>query len=321
MKHLCRTAIACLALVTVLPPLFAQDSDNIEYFGDMVNVRFFTGSTSLQADITTSKTPKEGISYSPNPGAGGYYGVGIYWNGLGISFVDDIPDLQSDENLYGKSEFENFTMFYYARQWSFDLFYQRFQGFYISNPEKFGMREGDPETIRPDLTLTSLGINAYYQFSGDYSLIAAFNQTERQLRSGGSFLLMATVMRFTVESDGPLVPSAYDDGEYAGFRGGWFYSLGLCPGYAYTVVFENFYLTIGGFLGGGLIYQRIDIASGDKTGFNPMLKTNVKSALGYNGDRVFAGIIFIYDIISGGFGDLYVDQGIFNLEMFAGMRF
>lgn len=288
----------------------------------MIIVRTFLGVTTLTVDLVTTYTPSSArVSYQPNPSAGGYYGATVSWNGIGLSLVDSLPAKDSDEEKYGKSSYENLSMFFYGRQYGVDLFYQRYEGCYLSNPEDFGLHEGDPQTIRPDLALSSLGFNAYYVFSGDFSLIGAFSQTERQLRSGGSLLFMVSVMRFTIESDGPLVPAAYDGGEYKGFYGGRFYSVAASPGYAYTLVYEGLYLTLGVFLGGGLIYQQMDVASGEKTGINTMLRSSVKSAAGYNGERIFAGIIIIYDIVSGGSGELTAEQMIFNLELFAGTRF
>jgi len=322
MKRALITLLMSAITVSGTVSLRAQESDNIQSFNHMVNVRAFLGVTTLAVDFVTTYTPASArVSYQPNPGAGGYYGVGVSWEGVGISFVGDIPPGDSDRDTYGDSSYENVSMFLYGKQYGIDLYYQRYQGLYLSNPEDFGMREGDPETIRPDLALSSLGVNVYYVFSGDFSLIGAFNQTERQLESGGSLLFMVSVMRFTVESDGPLVPSAFDGGEYAGFYGGRFYSVAASPGYAYTFVYEGFYLTLGAFIGGGLIYQEMDVASGEKSGYNTMLRSSVKSALGYNGESYFAGVIVIYDIISGGSGELTAEQMIFNLELFAGARF
>ncbi len=312
-----------LIAVGILPlPLVAQDSDNIQTFNDRIHIRAFTGMTTITMDLVTTYTPSsERVSYQPNPDAGGYYGIGISWNGIGISFVNDAPADDSEVEKYGKSTYENLSMFLYGKQYGIDLFYQRYRGCYLSNPGEFGLHEGDPETIRPDLTLSSLGANAYYVFSGDFSLIAAFSQTERQLRSGGSLMFMVSVMRFDIESDGPLVPAAVDGGGYAGFSGGRFYSAAASPGYGYTFVYEGLYLTLGAFIGGGLVYQRMDVASGEKSGYNTMIRSSVKSALGYNGENYFAGAIVIYDIVSGGMGDLTAELMIFNMEFFAGTRF
>lgn len=322
MKRLVFALMIFLSLGKAIVSLASQDSENIQSFNDMVNVRMFLGVTTLSVDFIATYAPSSArVSYQPNPSAGGYYGVGISWNGIGLSFVGDVPASDSDEEKYGKSSYENLSMFLYGKQYGIDLFYQRYQGYYLSNPEEFGLHEGDPATIRPDLALATLGMNAYYVFSGDFSLIGAFNQTERQLSSGGSFLFMMSVMRFTIESDGPLVPAAYDGGDYAGFYGGRFYSVAASPGYAYTLVYSGLYLTLGVFLGGGLIYQEMDVSSGEKSGFNTMLRTSVKSALGYNGESIFAGMLVIYDIVSGGTGELSAEQMIFNIEFFAGARF
>jgi hypothetical protein len=304
-------------------PLSAEDSGNIQSFNDMVTVRAFMGFMVPSVDIMNDylDTSKK-VSYQPNPGAGGYYGVGIGWNGIGFSLVGGISSSENEEEKYGKSSFENYTMFFYGRQYGVDLFYQRYKGCYMSNPEDFGLHEGDPETIRPDLSLSTLGFNAYYVFSGDFSLIAAFSQTERQLDSGGSFLFMVSVMRIVIDSDGPLFPAAYDGGGYAGFRGGRFYSIAVSPGYAYTFVYGGLYLTLGAFLGGGLVYQELDVDSGEKRDGNLMFRSSVKSALGYNGERFFAGIMVIYDIVSSGWwSELDVDHLLFNYELFAGTRF
>lgn len=324
MKSIAVAVIICLVTGAVSKPLFAQESDNIESFADMVTVRAFFGfmfpAVSIMNDF--QDTDKK-VNYQPSPSSGGYYGVGLGWNGIGVSLVDDISSSQdNDEEKYGKSTYENYTMFFYGRQYGVDLYYQRYKGCFLNNPGDFGLQEGDPETIRPDLELSALGLNAYFVFSGDFSMVAAFNQTERQLRSGGSFLFMVSLMRFVIDSDGPLFPAGHDGGGYAGFRGGRFYSMAASPGYAYTFVYYSLYITLGVFLGGGLVYQEMDVAVGEKTSYSLMFRSSVKAALGYNGERFFAGLLVVYDNVSNGmWSALGVDYLLFNYELFAGTRF
>jgi len=240
MKRQVFAMVICLSVGLAALPLSAQDSDNIQTFEDLVTVRGFLGFNLPSVNIVHEygNVLKE-VIYQPNPSAGGYYGVGIGWNGLGISLVNDIPPGDDDVERYGESSFENLSMFLYGRQYGIDLYYQRYKGCYMSNPGDFGLHEGDPETIRPDLSLSAVGLNAYYVFSGNFSLVASFSQTERQLGSGGSFLFMVSAMRLVIDSDAPLFPAAHDGGGYAGFRGGRFYSLATSPGYAYSLVYGD----------------------------------------------------------------------------------
>ncbi len=312
-------AVFCTASWTAI--VSAQGSDNIQSFSHLVNVRAFMGLTALNVDFTTDYTPSsEKVSYRPNPGSGKYYGVGLSWEGIGISFTGDIRPDDSDRKKYGDSTYENISVFLYLRNLSIDIFYKRNKGLYLSNPEAFGLHAGDPETIRPDLSLASLGVQACFVFSDDFSMIGAFNQTERQLESGGSIFLMASLLRYTVDAGGPLVPAAYDGGKYAGFYGGRFYSVSAGPGYAYTFIYMELYLTLGAFLGLDIVYQQMDVASGEKSCFTAMLRSGIKSAMGYNGESYFAGVLAAYDAVTGVMGELTADRKTFNLEFFAGTR-
>lgn len=98
------------------------------------------------------------------------------------------------EKEKGKTKSFDFQTHKYIRKFVFDLFIQKYQGFY--NDESKNIE------IYPDLRIQNYGLSALYILNNKrYSYKAAFNQSEKQLKSAGSILLGAGIYQTKIESD------------------------------------------------------------------------------------------------------------------------
>ncbi len=266
----------------------------------------------------------EEVAYLPNPSL--CAGAGFSWWIFGFSFHTAVVPLR-DTAVYGKTTFLDIQFNYYFRKIGFDLFYQRYKGFSLENSRSYGLFQGFPGAHRPDLSITAIGGNLFYIFSDGFSYNASFKQTERQTSSGGSFILMTSIINYTIDSSYSLIPPSQEIfySTDTGFRGGSFTSFGLSPGYAHTfIIGENFYITPSLCVGSGLMKKSYRVLIGERNKYGSFIKVNCRLAAGYNADRWFYGVALVVDITStksslGGVGISASNIGGF-IETFAGYR-
>jgi hypothetical protein len=264
------------------------------------------------------------IAYLPNPSL--CAGAGISWWIFGFSFHTAVTPLR-DTGEYGKTTFTDMQFNYYFRKFGFDLFYQRYRGFSLEESRSHGIPRGYPGSTRPDMAITTLGGNLFYVFSDGFSYNASFKQTERQTRSGGSFILMLSVANLNIRSRWSLIPPAQEIfyGMDTGFKSGNFTSFGISPGYAHTFIFRrDIYITPSICLGTGIMRKSYRVTVGERNKLGSFIKVNFRLAVGYNSERWFYGVALVVDATStasslGGSGMSASNIGGF-IETFAGYR-
>jgi hypothetical protein len=325
--------ISLFLLLLIASSLFAAEetgSPRIDVFDDALVMRAFFRMPSQAMYIEyldssgNSAQYTDQIEYWPNVPLSG--GLDISYKSYGFSFSGKLGGSSRDMEVYGKTKYHDFQMYHYARKFGVDMYYQNYRGFYLDDARKYGYEQGDPQTIRPDLKIRTMGLNTYYIFSDDFSYSASVNQQERQSQWDWTFLLMGSVNYFRINSSGSLIPApqqaAYD--EYSGYSGGRYASLGISPGLALIVPIYHFYLSGTLFVGGGVMNKRYDTSSDRVNAFEPYLKVNLRLGCGYNGDSFFAGMNVSNDATSSdGFGlssGLIVMVQVLTVEFFAGTR-
>ena len=91
------------------------------------------------------------MSYSPNSNLNLGLQFNYKWFGLGLAF--NFPFINNDNHKYGETTRFDFQTNIFTRSLAIDLYYQKYQGFYIENPEEY-IPDWDPEfpyPQRPDI--------------------------------------------------------------------------------------------------------------------------------------------------------------------------
>lgn len=241
------------------------------------------------AALNTQSFEFKKITYRSNyPGR---IGIAAFhkWFGLGLSI--GIPFLVKNQQEFGKSSFYDLRVNAYGNQISAELFIQNYKNFYLTNLVDINNKAFKV----PGMNIFSTGISGYYYYNyRRFSIRSAFIQTERQKRSAGSFAVRPSFIFYRISSPEGIVPpvlaatiTAYQP-EIT--KEGRFYSLGLAPGYTYTLVFLK-YLYLNGAAFPGFFFQKGTYI----TNFNThkvqdiALSLNAKLVLGYNSPTWFAG--------------------------------
>ena len=264
-------------------------------------------------------------------------GIDISYKDYGFAFSKKIINT-NDEKICGNSDVYDFLIYQYERKYGIDLIYQHRQGLFIINPEDFGYKEGDPQTIRPDIEKKILSFNFFYATSDDYSFKAAFKQLEKQNKWDWSPMVMFSLNFAKISSDYSIIPPVVDKpqffGDDTGYRGGRYYSAAIMPGIGITIPFYNFYLTSAMFVGVGITKCDEEMALKKENQLINGVLFNFKGSIGYNGDLFFCGSTFNFHSFFTDKGDtestsydynasntkLEISSDTFYFEIFIGYR-
>jgi hypothetical protein len=150
----------------------------------------------------------KGVIWSPNYRA--QTGLSVSYQGLiGVSASAKGEISREDASLKGRSDYTDFRFRFPWRRTSVEFGYQRLKGFFAENTDEFAPGTGQ-YLMRPELALESKYLGVTYAAKPDrYSLAAAFDQSERQTSSGGTWLLTMHVADTIFEDHGgtPLIPN------------------------------------------------------------------------------------------------------------------
>jgi hypothetical protein len=274
------------------PGLFTVPSDTvyIEDYTRKLTTRIFIVLQNASFMINPDFIGK--IEYKPNINA--RIGLSGNWKWFGLGFSVENPFYRRDKDVYGSTSFLDFRLNAFGRSVAAEIYYQTYKGFYISSP----LKNDDAHYILPDMNTVSLGIAAYWIYNAErFSIRAAFIQNERQKKSAGSFVLRPSFLYYRVDSENGIIPpELIHDHSIPGpyrIKSGSIYSLGLSPGYCYTLVFaKNFYITAALFPGvfwQTYTYQtNLDHFGNDEFSF----QLSGRFAAGYNSGKWFAGCSF-----------------------------
>ncbi|MDO1446776.1 DUF4421 family protein [Rhodocytophaga aerolata] len=324
-------------ILTLLPYiLFAQTTGDVVASDDTTQnsfvgnfhrkfmVKTFMATRNLTFNIKNRIGARESVTYSPN---GNYFlGAGLFYKKIGLELGFKLPVSDRLNAKYGQTRYLDLQTNFYGTRFGGDLAYQRYTGFYPRNPALLDSTwsPGKAYPYRSDIRARNIAANVFYVFNNKrFSYKAAYTQTEKQLQSAGSFILMVSFAHLLFDGNQALL-SASGDGvsaENTNFQWGRFYNTSLLPGYAYTFVVDDFYFSGSVHIGGGTQFKTYMINDSQEKDFNFAWKNHVRVAGGYNGRRWMAGASAIIDNTPFRMQQVTLSASNFNVKLFAGYRF
>jgi len=243
------------------------------------------------------ETPQQELMYMPNNPT--ELGLGFSWNNTVLSFAYGYGfDFMRDKKL-GKTKSFDFQLHDYGRKFVFDLFVQSYKGFYMEDE-----KTKSEYVLCPDLKVRQFGVNGEYIFNNKrFSYKAAFNQSEKQLRSAGSLLLGLGVYFSDIQSDSSFIYNNRNDLKN--------FQFGVSVGYAYTwVLGKRWHITAAATTGINFGSETIGRFGKDRLEVYPTVLPRFGAA--YNHDTWALGFSFIGNLNFPNFTD---DE---TLGLFAG---
>ncbi|MFH1727033.1 MAG: DUF4421 family protein [Pseudomonadota bacterium] len=291
-----------------------------------ISFQIFTGYPILNSTISPQElTNDEETDINWDPNSMFTLGIAGSYKGIGLSLEFNIPNSARDETLYGNTDYWDLQFHYFHRYFGVDLFYQTYSGFYLDNPADFdsSWEEGDAFTQNSTMHMFTTGANLYYIHSEKFSIKAAYEQSERQMKSGGSFLLMFSNHLLTISNPTSLIPENQQEyyGDEASFSGGSFFTSSLAPGYGHMFVHDILYFAPIAFLGGGVQFQKYDLDSGRIQKIKGAFKFNPNFSLGLNGEKFFTGLTVLTNMNYITLEQADILSMSFYMKLYVGMRF
>ncbi|MEO7210032.1 MAG: DUF4421 family protein, partial [Chitinophagaceae bacterium] len=216
--------------------------------------------------------------------------INYRWLSVSISTAPNFLNADNNDLIKGTTTTTAFALNLNFTHWAQTFSYARIKGFYLDNTADFipNWRKGiDPYIQFPDLVYTGFAGQTAYTFNKKFSFNALSAQTERQLKSAGTFRPSVSYNYDIV--DNKILLTGQDSSQKSKTL-----QLLLSAGYYHTfVINKNFYFSAGLNPGIGIISTKFYNRQPQETiitrYLNILYHTEATIALGYNSERFFVG--------------------------------
>lgn len=247
-----------------------------------VDLSFNNAFQTFEVQTSTSKT----LLY-PNTPTNLRFKVNFDFLSFGVQIAPDGLPGNGDNDERGESKaFEIGTMLVF-KHWFAEVSYSRVSGYYLKNTDDFieGWANGDAYVQFPDLAYRGVSLTGGYIRNSKFSMRSLTSQTERQLKSTGSFIPVLNADYYVVDDRSDALSTQKSNNM----------EVNMGPGYAYTwVLKERYYASLGVFGAAGYLHTKLttrtpsgDIISNQN---NFVLRGDCKVGIGYNGSRFYSGL-------------------------------
>ena len=263
------------------------------------------------------------LTYKPNNTFS--LGVGAYIFEVGVELAFAIPLKEKSIEKFGESEARDLQLNVLTKRWGVDAFYQRYRGFYIVDDENLPMAS-EPFPQRSDIGTKNFGFTWHYVFNHQkFSFRSAYNYSERQLYSKGSFLLFSALSTFRVAGDSSIVTASrqMEFGSEVDFTRLRYTTFSIAPGYTFNLTYNNFFLNTTFAVGPAHHWINYDLETGATREYEIDINTffGARVAIGYNGYRMFGGVSFISQGSTVKFDDAHFSNNNNSFKILVGYRF
>ncbi len=266
---------------------------------------------------------KAGTNWSP--------GASIDFDKISISFgLGKSEATMDDIHKYGTTTHSALNFSFSAYRFRVESSYRNYEGFYYPNSRMYDTLRFDSTGVflqNPSMNIRSLRVKTIFIFNKKhFSYSSAYYNTQRQLKSAGSFLLLNNIYQNLMSTDSSFIPQPaqslfldYAKMNYFKVSG---FSIG--PGYSYNLVLWKT-LYANATLTSGVDFQHrtwktsqgAEPADYWKIGF----ASDFRLALGLNGKRWFFSLTGRYDINKFNSKDIKVATTYFAGDINLGYRF
>jgi hypothetical protein len=268
---------------------------------------------SLSFQVGPRAVTNQSIRYKPNNSFS--TGIGLYLFEVAAEITVAIPINERSEATYGTTTVRDFRVNMLGKSGGLDAFVERYKGFYYEDGRSRIVK-------RADIQLTNTGVNGIYVWNKNrFSLVSAYNFSERQLKSGGSLTFTGNLNTFRLTADS-VIRLHRSVGNPPGLLNMRSTTLSLAPGYSYSFVYRSFFLNGTFSIGPAhhwILYHRLN----EKTRYDITINTyyDARLALGYNSDRIFGGFTWVVQSRNVRFDEIAFSNRVTNIRFIVGYRF
>lgn len=257
-------------------------------------------------------------------------GLAFDFDKISFSFgIKSKPPTPADVLKKGNTKFTSFNLSFSAYRFRFETSYRNYHGFYDFKTPFYdpGFDSTGIYFQNPSMDVRSVRAKTIFIFNKRrFSYNAAYFNTQRQLKSAGSLLIVSNIYGYRFKSDTSLIPEAsrpfyvqYGDLNYFNVQG-----ISIGPGYAFNLVlFKTLYFNATLTSGFDFQHRFYNTFSGLYTDKHWRVGAagEVRLALGLNGKRLFGSITFRSDYNSYVSTGLRIEPRYNSLDFNIGYRF
>lgn len=240
-------------------------------------------------------------------------GVALDFDKLSLTVgLSSQPYTNEELRLKGKTKYTALGLSFVLYRFRFEASYRKYQGFYDTRTPIYNSVQDSSWTYYqdPDFMARSVRVKALFIFNKrKFSYNAAYFNTQRQLKSAGSWLMVGNIYDNLFSTKTSLIPdsSRYFFQQYGLMNHAHLQGISIGPGYSYNLViwktlFVNLTLT------SGFDIQHRQIKTYDYSYAADYWKIGAagdfRAAIGLNGKRMFLSLTYRQDYNS------YVMQGM-----------
>ena len=219
----------------------------------------------------------------PNVPANIKFKVNYDFISLGIQF----KTIGEEKELKGNSKSFEIKTALIFKHWFTDVSYNKVKGYYLENTDEYvaNWEEGNPYIQFPNLHYQRISASAGYSLNPKFSFRSLTSQTERQLKSAGSFIPVVNFDYYIIDDKSSEINNEKSKS----------IEVSIGPGYAHTfVVKEKFYLSLGlsTSIGSRNTKSTTHLPEGniENNQNNSIFRVNTKISIGYNGRKFYSGV-------------------------------
>ena len=297
-----------------------------EYFTDLTDhlaIRVFTLTKSNSLNIKDKNSDSD---YILRPNGKTNLGIGINYKFIGIGLSFGLPQSQNKIDKYGKTSAFDLQVSVFGSWFGFDGYIQSYKGYYLLNPKDLVSWDKDYYPRIPDMSISSIGLMGFYIFnSKKFSYKAAYNKTQVQNRSAGSFTLGIFALFDAGRTENGFIPLEIKDSIQTDFDLSEFdlLSTGISAGYMYTfVIKKNFSINLSLIPGFGV--QKVSLKTLDGSGgieTQPAAQLLARASLSYEFKWFYAGIVTSNIFRNFSYNNYNLDLGTSRFRFYIGKRF
>jgi hypothetical protein len=293
-----RTIFCFLTLHVFSLSVFAQDTSTFspaadssriktirEYIKPMGEYITLKLTQTTDAEAFTVTTPSLHYDVIPNTSSSTRFSFAYRFISFGFGFAPKFWPGNGDEDIQGKTKTGGFGFGFNSHHWQQEIGFSKVKGYYLGNTKDFdpNWKDGDPFVQFPKLQYLGFYGRTGYKFNERFSVNAVVSQSERQLKSAGTFI-PAISYRYYIIDNRDTSQGAQKSRNFEGL---------LHVGYYYNfVISQKFYIALGLTPGFGYVFTNFYTKSNPELKTkqrNPIFSIDGRLGLGYNGERVTAG--------------------------------
>jgi hypothetical protein len=307
----------------------AVDTNYIHFYKDKLIIGLWQSERQYEIGISEKLKPDTGKS------AINYVALANHVTGFSldydiISFSLGFRAIPQGNSRTGKTDYLDLSLNFNTRGFRFENSYRQYKGFYDNNTADYTVPFTDtvPYFQNPSMFLQTLRSKMIYNFNRKkFTLGAPYGNAKRQLKSAGSWMLVANFYGFFLNTDSSFIPppiQSYYGLVWDGLHKMNIYAYSMGPGGSYTfVIWKKVYLNFLVSFGLERQYRHFYVRPENihYSYWQTWFTADWRTSLGYNGKRFFLRISNFIEGSAYNGKDLYIDSRLVAGSVDFGYRF